>query len=233
MKKYVIIGTDQLLNDIFDIIHASGGKVHAIYQNMQEPPIKKGPSIKERISRLAYPVELYENLDSFYPKPGFMYVQGLSSVQKYKMIEKLKTKFDITFENLIHPEAYFGSNVKIGEGVLVNAKATIAPNAHLDDFCSVNRSVVVGHDAYIGKYSRLGPSVSLAGATSIGNKCSIGISSTILDYVSVGEWSVIGAGAVVTKDIPEGKVALGIPARVVRDNETRDFTKYVAKRWQK
>lgn len=232
MKKYVILGTDSLLNDIFDIIHALGGKVHAIYQNMKEPPVKKGPTIKERITLLGYSVEVHENLESFAPKSGYSYVQGLNSVQKYKMIEELKAKFEIKFESLIHPEAYFGSNVKIGEGVLVNAKATIAPNAQLDDFCSINRSVVVGHDAYIGKYSRLGPSVSLSGSTTIGSYCSIGISSTILDYVDIGEWSVIGAGAVVTKDIPKGKVAFGIPARVVKDNETRDFSVYIKKRWQ-
>jgi sugar O-acyltransferase (sialic acid O-acetyltransferase NeuD family) len=232
MKKYVIIGADSMLNDIFDIIHDQGHKVSAIFQNMKEPPVKKGPTIKERIALLGYPVEVFENLDSFSPKPGYCYVQGLTSVQKYKMIEELKAKFEIRFESLIHPEVYIGSNVKIGEGVFINAKATIAPNAHLDDFCSINRSVVVGHDAYVGKYTRLGPSVSLAGSTSIGNFCSIGISSTILDYVDIGEWSVIGAGAVVTKDIPEGKVAFGIPARVIKDNETRDFSKYVKMRWK-
>lgn len=232
MKQFVILGTDPLLNDIFDIIHAKGGTIHAIYQNMKEPPLKKGPSIKDRIAKLDYSVEVYENLDSFRPSPEYVYVQGLNSVQKYKMIEELKAKFDIKFESLIHPEAYFGSNVKIGEGVFVNAKATIAPNAHLDNFCSINRSAVVGHDAYIGKYSRIGPSVSLAGLSTIGSHCSIGISSTILEYVEIGEWSVVGAGAVVTKNIPKGKVAIGIPARVVKDNETQDFSKYVKKRWQ-
>lgn len=95
MKQFVILGTDPLLNDIFDIIHAKGGTIHAIYQNMKEPPLKKGPSIKERIAKLDYSVEVYENLDSFRPSPEYVYVQGLNSVQKYKMIEELKAKFDI------------------------------------------------------------------------------------------------------------------------------------------
>jgi len=230
MDKYVIVGTDSMLNDIVDVIHALNGKVCAIYQNMKELPVRKGPTIKERIALLGYPVEVHDDLDSFSIKPGFKYVQGLNSVQKYKMIGELKSAFEIQFTTLIHPDAYLGSNVKIGEGVFINAKATIAPNAHIDDFCSINRSAVVGHDAYVGKFSRLGPSVSLAGSTTIGSHCSICISATVLDYVNIGDWSVIGAGAVVSKDIPEGKVAVGTPARVIRANEARDFSKYLEKR---
>jgi sugar O-acyltransferase (sialic acid O-acetyltransferase NeuD family) len=230
MKEYVIVGTDALLTDIFDIIHATGGKVAAVYQNMKPTPPKRGLSIQQRIDMLDYSVELYDSLETFSPTSGYTYIQGLNSVQKYKMIEELKERFDLTFGNLIHPEAYLGSNVTIGEGAFVNAKATIAPNAYLDDFCSINRSAVVGHDAYVGKYTRLGPAVSLAGATLINDKCSIGIGATILDYVEIGEWSVIGAGSVVTKDIPKAQVAYGIPAKIVKENDVCDFSAYIKKR---
>lgn len=230
MDKYVIVGADTLLNDICDVIHALGGKVCAVYQNMKELPVEKGLSIKKRVAMLGYPVELHGSLDGFSPEPGIKYVQGLNSVQKYKMIGELKSEHDIAFATLVHPDASIGSNVHIGEGVFINAKAAIAPNARLDDFCSINRLAAVGHDTRVGKFSRLGPSVSLAGSVSIGDYCSICISATVIDYVDVGDWSVVGAGSVVLKDMPAGKVAVGIPARVIKTNETKDFSKYLEKR---
>ncbi len=44
----------------------------------------------------------------------------------------------------------------------------------------------------------------------------LGSNVTILDGVEIGRGAVIGAGAVVTKDIPEGVVAVGVPCRVMR-----------------
>ena len=44
----------------------------------------------------------------------------------------------------------------------------------------------------------------------------IGSNAVILPGVTIGENTVIGAGAVVTKDIPSGSVAVGVPARVIK-----------------
>lgn len=51
---------------------------------------------------------------------------------------------------------------------------------------------------------------------SIGEGTWIGTKVTILSGVTVGKRCVIGAGAVVTKDIPDYSIALGVPARVVK-----------------
>ena len=55
----------------------------------------------------------------------------------------------------------------------------------------------------------------------IGEDCWIGNRATVLDGVRIGRGSVIGAAAVVTGDIPEFSVAVGSPARVLRDRRYR------------
>ena len=53
-------------------------------------------------------------------------------------------------------------------------------------------------------------------AITIGDDVWIGANSTVCGGVTIGKGSVIGAGSVVTKDIPEGVVAVGNPCRVLR-----------------
>ena len=54
----------------------------------------------------------------------------------------------------------------------------------------------------------------------------IGACTTILPGVTIGENSVIGAGSVVTHDIPDNVIAMGVPCRVVRSFDERDKEVY-------
>lgn len=60
----------------------------------------------------------------------------------------------------------------------------------------------------------------------IGNNVWIGAGTTILGGVTIGNNSVIGAGSVVTKDIPEGVIAVGVPCKVLRKITEEDKNKY-------
>jgi carbonic anhydrase/acetyltransferase-like protein (isoleucine patch superfamily) len=53
------------------------------------------------------------------------------------------------------------------------------------------------------------------GKVNIGDDCWLGTSVIVLPGVTIGRGSVVGAGAVVTSDLPDFSIALGIPARVV------------------
>ena len=56
----------------------------------------------------------------------------------------------------------------------------------------------------------------------IGDNVWLGGGAIVCPGVSIGEDSVVGAGAVVTKDLPAGVVAAGVPARVLREIGARD-----------
>ena len=52
------------------------------------------------------------------------------------------------------------------------------------------------------------------GSTRIGANAFIGVDTMLVAPVEVGDGARTGAGAVVTKDVPAGKLAVGVPARV-------------------
>ena len=62
----------------------------------------------------------------------------------------------------------------------------------------------------------------------IGNACWLGAGVTICPGVTIGDECVIGAGSVVTKDIPSGMIAAGVPCRVIRPITPADSIAYRA-----
>ena len=223
MNQFVIFGICSFLSDIFDLIHDNDGKVCKIYLNMPEVRDERELGLKERVSLLGYDVEIHDSLASFRPANGFKYIIGTTTPRKHTLITELKRKYSLPFSSLIHSSVFLGSNVHIGEGVMINVRSTIGPNVFLDDHSVINRCVNIGHDARIGKYSNIAPSVSIAGSVNVGERCRIGIGATMIDRLRIGDGSVIGAGSLVTKDMPEWVVAYGAPAKIVRRNEEDDF----------
>ena len=66
---------------------------------------------------------------------------------------------------------------------------------------------------------RTADSVNQLGGPVIEDNVSIGAGANILPHVKIGYNSIVGAGALVTKNVPAGKVVMGVPAKIVRDVE--------------
>ena len=118
--------------------------------------------------------------------------------------------------------------------------ATVMGNVLLEEGCSIWYGAVVRGDVEsiaIGKYSNVqdgailhgdrGEPTVLEDYVTIGHRavihsayietgCLIGIGATVLDGVRVGKGSIVGAGSVVTKDVPERSLVVGIPGRIVK-----------------
>lgn len=58
--------------------------------------------------------------------------------------------------------------------------------------------------------------VKTKGGIVVGDDSWLGFGVIVLDGVRIGEGAVVGAGSVVTKDIPDGAIAFGVPARVIK-----------------
>jgi acetyltransferase-like isoleucine patch superfamily enzyme len=106
------------------------------------------------------------------------------------------------------------SNSYVGFGAVIVAGQSI----EIEDDCAIAEMVVIrDQDHRFG----VGPGLRESGAeyspVRIGRNVWIGSKATILRGVSIGDNSVVGASSVVTKDIATGSVAVGVPAKVVRE----------------
>lgn len=117
---------------------------------------------------------------------------------------------------VIDPTAILPRSLECGNGLYVNAGCTIGAASHVGDFVFVNRGVALGHHAHLGDFVSIGPGVVVAGQVTIGPGTLIGAGAVVLPGVRIGANAVVGAGAVVTKDVADGCLVVGTPARFVR-----------------
>ena len=109
------------------------------------------------------------------------------------------------------------SEAKIGRGVKIQSNTDIWDLITLEDYVFVGPSAVFTNDINprakypkkeFKQYGQWLPTLVKEGA-------SIGANSTIICGNTIGRWALVGAGAVVTKDVPDYGLVLGMPARLV------------------
>jgi sugar O-acyltransferase (sialic acid O-acetyltransferase NeuD family) len=116
--------------------------------------------------------------------------------------------------SVISPHARVGGlSVRLGEGLNIMAGAVITQNIALGIGTLVNANATVHHDCRIGDYCEISPGCHLLGNVKIGDRTFVGAGAVILPNTVIGSDVTIGAGAVVTKDILNGVMVKGIPAR--------------------
>ena len=113
-------------------------------------------------------------------------------------------------------------DIKIGSRVNISANCTVFSSNDL----TMDEGTVVGAYSYLlsgGEYDYAATEkfceptgMETRGPLRIGANCWIGARVTVLDAASVGDDCVIGAGAVVTKEIPDRSLAVGVPAKVIK-----------------
>lgn len=136
---------------------------------------------------------------------------------KIKIMETLSPNIN-KFINIIHRGEDISKMSRLGVGILINSKVSIAAHTTIGNFVSINRHVSIGHHTTIGDYCSINPGTNIAGRVNIGEGTLIGMGTNVIDGIKIGKNSIIGAGSLVIKDIPDNVVAYGSPCKIVRDN---------------
>ncbi|MDM7641752.1 2,3,4,5-tetrahydropyridine-2,6-dicarboxylate N-acetyltransferase [Leuconostoc citreum] len=134
----------------------------------------------------------------------------------------------------IEPGAIIRDQVTIGDNAVIMLGAVINIGAEIGSGTMIDMGAVLGGRAIVGEQSHIGAGAVLAGVIEpasaqpvrIGDHVLVGANAVVIEGVQVGDGAVVAAGAIVTKDVPANTVVAGVPAKIIKqiDSKTQQKT---------
>ncbi len=128
----------------------------------------------------------------------------------------------------IREECMVGNNCIISRNVSVNYNTSIGDYTKIMDNTHITGNMKIGNHVFISvlvattndnTMGRIEYNEDHVQGATIGDYVTIGAAANILPCVNIGKNAIIGASALVTRDVPDNKVVMGVPAKVIRDVE--------------
>lgn len=209
MKKQILIsGTGGFSKEVLSLI-SDLGKYDQVAGFIEPDFILAKKNIPDEI--LGKPVIPYSKVD---PKLHCVTIAiGDSKIRK-RTISQLPD--GIEFITLIHPTTIISEWVEIGEGSIICAGTILTCDIKIGKHAQLNLNTTIGHDCEIGDFFTTAPNVNISGDCTIEDHVYFGTASSVRQGIKIKEGTVIGMGAIVTKDIDESGVYVGIPAKKLK-----------------
>lgn len=134
---------------------------------------------------------------------------------------RVSEKLEVTFGRAIHSTAIISPSAIIAEGTVVMQGAIVQADAVIGRHAIINTGASIDHDCRIENFAHISPGAVLSGNVQVGEGTHIGAGAVVIPNLKIGKWCKIGAGAVVIRDLPDGVTAVGNPARIIKEHQTK------------
>ena len=151
-----------------------------------------------------------------------VFIAYIGMTQERKTTAKLE-KLEIPTDSLlsiVDPTAIIPDGYcNIGDGVLICPLSQVSADTTLGKNCILLANSFVGHDTVLEDYVSIANNACIGANVRVGYGTHVGTNATTREKISIGPYSVIGMGSAVLKDVPEGGVVVGNPAKLLRVNK--------------
>jgi sugar O-acyltransferase (sialic acid O-acetyltransferase NeuD family) len=140
-----------------------------------------------------------------------------NNVERMRQIQICR-EHGLQLVSAIHPSVTVLAGATIEHGVWINAGSLIGYKAEIESGVLINTGVQIDHHNVLKQCCQLDPGVVTAGNVTLRECSHIHTGATIINRIEIGKNAIVGAGAVVIKNIPPESTAVGVPARVIKQN---------------
>lgn len=208
-NSVIVAGAGGHAKVAIEILRASGYPVEFCVGNDNSPamcmgvPVLKGDEQLEQLRKKGY---------------GKIFIAiGENTIRQ--TLAKIALKLNYQWVNAVSPYAIISPSASLGMGVAIMAGVVINADCFIGDLAIINTGAIVDHDCQIGEGAHIAPQCALAGNVTIGANAFLGVGCKVVPGVHIGDDATIGAGAVVIDNIPRRVVAVGVPAKVIKNKD--------------
>lgn len=120
---------------------------------------------------------------------------------------------------LVHPTAVVSPSAVVGRGTAILPRAVVNSQTRIGENVIINSGAIIEHDCIIGDHCHVASGACVSGGVRVGSGSFIGAGASVIQNIRIGRRCVIGAGAAVVRDIPDDRLAMGVPARIQRSDK--------------
>lgn len=206
-QKVVIVGAGGLGRELFAYLSAEPDRFEVLGFIDDSP--------EDPLEGYDYPVGVLSSISAYQPREDEQLLLAIMSPKaKARVTGQLKEKGG-RFLTYIHPSAFIGHNVCLGEGVVIAPHCILTADIAVGDFFFLNTSSTLGHDVRVGDWVSINGKCEMCGSVALGDRVLVGACATIIPEKKVASDAFVGAGSVVVSDVVQTVTVFGNPAKKI------------------
>jgi sugar O-acyltransferase (sialic acid O-acetyltransferase NeuD family) len=205
----ILLGAGGGVYDVLDIVDAMNDDGHKV--NVLGVLDDSVPAGSEHVG-----LEVLGTLTDAGRFPAAQFVSTIHNERDYARHPEIIARVGMPaerFATLIHPRAGVSRRAQVGHGVCICEGASLAGGVTIGDHVFLGAHVVIGHNATIEDHAVLAAGALLGGWVHAHRACYVGSAAAVRPNVTLGRESLVGLGAIVVRDVADGFVVVGNPAR--------------------
>lgn len=214
MKKIALIGSKKLAAQLIHYINSvSNMEVIGLFDDFEpKGTLKHGCPI---LGSTDVVHKLYKDsvFDGVIVAVGYNHRKFRSEICHYLDENK------IPLETFIHPSALIDKTAVIGKGSVILMNTIIDMDCTIEENVFISSGCIISHNVKIGAHCYLAPGVIIAGDSSMGTCSFLGLGTRCIDNIEIGSNVFSAAGSVITNNIPDNVMVMGVPAKIRKNEE--------------
>jgi|SRR5579859_448217 len=168
-------------------------------------------------------IAVHSSADELAANPAVRFVVALGNpIARARVAAELEQRIGPRFATIVHPRAWIGGGVSIGEGSMLFGLSSVTADATIGRHVLINPGTTIAHDCALEDFATVGPSCALAGGVVMEEGSELGVGARVAPRVRIGRGAMVGAGAVCIRPVPANTTVAGVPARPIIRRERAD-----------
>lgn len=147
----------------------------------------------------------------------FLIAVGEPFLRERLYLRIIQNKYCLT--TLIHPTVTIPDSTILSGGVVIGAFTLISCDITIGANTYIQNHVSIGHDTIVGSHCVLSAGNAISGLCQIGDCTYVSMNVSVKDRIRIGSGTIVGMGSVVSREISDHVIAMGNPARTIKNND--------------